>query len=34
MNLKQIKNDLALLRGYDVVIFGSYTTGDLERDLI
>ncbi|KAF5415363.1 MAG: hypothetical protein C5S48_06075 [Candidatus Methanogaster sp.] len=31
MNLKQIKNDLALLRGYDVIIFGSYTTGDFRE---
>jgi len=31
MNLKQIKNDLALLRDYDVIIFGSYTTGDFRE---
>ena len=31
MNLKQIKSDLALLRGYDVIIFGSYTTGDFRE---
>ena len=31
MNLKQIRNDLALLRGYDVVIFGSYMTGDFRE---
>ena len=28
MNLKQIKDDLAFLRGYDVVVFGSSVTGD------
>ncbi|MEA1905489.1 MAG: nucleotidyltransferase domain-containing protein [Euryarchaeota archaeon] len=28
MNLKQIKNDLAFLRGYDVVVFGSSVTGE------
>ena len=31
MNLKQIKNDLALLGGYEVIIFGSYTTGDFRE---
>ena len=31
MNLKQIKNDLAFLRGYDVVIFGSLVTGDFRE---
>lgn len=28
MNLKQIKDDLAFLRGYDVVVFGSSVTGE------
>jgi len=28
MNPKQIESDLAFLSGYDVVIFGSYVTGD------
>lgn len=27
MNLKQIEEDLAFLRDYDVVVFGSYVTG-------
>ncbi|CAD6492570.1 MAG: Nucleotidyltransferase domain protein [Candidatus Argoarchaeum ethanivorans] len=31
MSLKQIKNDLALLKGCGVVIFGSYTTGDFRE---
>lgn len=28
MNLKQIKDDLAFLRGYDVVVFGSSVIGE------
>jgi predicted nucleotidyltransferase len=31
MDLEQIKDDLAFLKGYDLVIFGSYVTGDFRE---
>ncbi len=32
MDLRQIRDDLAFLSGYDAVIFGSYVTGDFRED--